>query len=307
MQNLSQYPDLQDFGNLELLAKQVVEGFITGLHKSPFHGFSVEFAEHRAYNTGESVKNIDWKLFAKTDKFFVKQFEEETNLRCQIIIDTSSSMYYPKEGLSKLKFSVLASASLIYLLQKQRDAFGLTLFGNHIKLQTRAHSTQTHQKRLFIELEKILHEEKQTENTHIAQTLHEVAESLHKRSLIILFSDCMEQNSSNNQSEELFAAMRHLKYAKHEVIIFNTSDWHTEVDFNFDQRPHIFIDIETGEELKVLPNEVKENYLINVQQYRKNLSLKCAQYGIDLIDCDVKNGYRDILQAYLVKRTKMNT
>src|ERR1043165_5921613 len=112
---------LQQFTHLELIAKQVVEGFITGLHKSPFHGFSVEFAEHRLYNKGESTRHIDWKLFARTDKLFVKRYEEETNLRCQIIIDRSSSMYYPSEGLNKIRFSVFAAASLIQMLKKQRD------------------------------------------------------------------------------------------------------------------------------------------------------------------------------------------
>ncbi len=149
---------LQQFSHLELIAKQVVEGFITGLHKSPFHGFSVEFAEHRLYNTGESTKNIDWKLYGRTDKIFVKRYEEETNLRCQIIIDNSSSMYFPieKDKQNKITFSVYCAAAMIQLLKVQRDAAGLSTFSEKIELHTQAKSSPVHYKMLFNELEKLL-------------------------------------------------------------------------------------------------------------------------------------------------------
>ena len=153
---------IQEFSHLELIAKQVVEGFITGLHKSPFHGFSVEFAEHRLYNTGESTKHIDWKLFGRTEKLFTKRYEEETNLRCQIIIDNSSSMYYPEvkkpslDNLNKISFSVYSAASLMYLLKKQRDAVGLSIFSDSVELQTQARSSSVHQKLMFHELEELL-------------------------------------------------------------------------------------------------------------------------------------------------------
>src|SRR5688572_6758447 len=153
--------EVQQISHLELIARQVVEGFITGLHKSPFHGFSVEFAEHRLYNSGESVKNIDWKLFARTDKLFVKRFEEETNLRCQLIIDASSSMYYPEGAKNKIQFSALAAASLIYLLKKQRDAFGLSIFSDELQFSSMARSTTVHQKLLFTELERLIQNKKQ--------------------------------------------------------------------------------------------------------------------------------------------------
>ncbi|MFH0896370.1 MAG: DUF58 domain-containing protein, partial [Bacteroidota bacterium] len=152
----------REFGNLELLARQVVEGFITGLHKSPFHGFSVEFAEHRQYNTNESTRHIDWKLYGRTEKLFVKRFEEETNLRCQLVIDCSSSMYYPEipnlsySNPNKILFSALCSASLIHILRKQRDAVGLSIFGETLELQTRARSSPVHQQLLFSELHKLV-------------------------------------------------------------------------------------------------------------------------------------------------------
>jgi uncharacterized protein (DUF58 family) len=154
MPKLNDEQQIRQLANLELLARQVVEGFITGLHQSPFHGFSVEFAEHRLYNNGESVKNIDWKLLARTDKLFVKQFEEETNLRCYLLLDTSSSMNFPENGTSKLQFSIYAIASLMHLFKKQRDAFGLCLFSEQVDWLSSAKSTTTHLFHLYAELEK---------------------------------------------------------------------------------------------------------------------------------------------------------
>ena len=153
--------DVKSLNNFDLLAKQVVEGFIIGLHKSPFHGFSVEFAEHRLYNPGEATKNIDWKVYARSDKMFVKNYEEETNLRCQIVIDTSSSMYFPEKAkansaLNKLEFSSLAAASLMNLLKKQRDAFGLSLFNEKLDIHTRCKSSTTHYNLLLSNLEKLI-------------------------------------------------------------------------------------------------------------------------------------------------------
>ena len=197
--NLSQVKNISGIKNLELLAKQVVEGFITGMHKSPFHGFSVEFAEHRLYNQGESIKHIDWKLFGRTDKLFVKRYEEETNLRCQIILDVSSSMYFPvKEKLSidnpnKITFSVYAAAAIIYLLKKQRDAFGLSLFSEKVEIHTPSKTSSIHQNYIYSELEKLLPQQDSTirKTTSATTALHEIAEKLHKRSLIIVFSDIL--------------------------------------------------------------------------------------------------------------------
>ena len=288
--------------SLDLLANQVVEGFITGLHKSPFHGFSVEFAEHRLYNTGESVKNIDWKLYGRTDKLFSKRYEEETNLRCQLVIDTSSSMYYPDEKNSKLQFSVYSAASLINLLKHQRDAFGLSAFSDKVELNTQAKSTTVHQRFLYFELDRLLLNKPKQKTSSIASSLHEIAENIHKRSMVVIFSDMME---SSQNYDELFSALQHLKHNKHEVILFNVTDKRHEQQFNFDNRPYLFVDIESGEEVKVHPNQVRETYLQSMATFKHDLILKCGQYHIDFIDADINEGFYPVLKAYLVKRNKM--
>lgn len=292
--------------NLELLAKLVVEGFITGLHKSPFHGFSVEFAEHTAYNNGDNVRNIDWKLFAKTDKLYTKRYEEETNLRCQFVIDTSSSMYFPEGANNKLTFSVQAAAALIYLLKKQRDAFGLSLFTDQLWLNTPARSTTAHQKYLFSQLEEVIRTTRLNVTTNLERSLHQVAESVHKRSLVIVFSDLLSTAQNEQQQEALFSSLQHLKFNKHEVIIFSVSDKAKEIDFMFENRPYEFIDMETGELLKTNTAAVKDIYLNAYQTYRKMIALKCAQYKIDLVEANIAEGFSAILSAYLIKRQKMN-
>ena len=166
--------EIEAYSNLEIIAKQVVEGFITGLHKSPFHGFSVEFAEHRIYNTGESTRYIDWKLFGRTDKLFVKRFEEETNLRCQILIDNSSSMYFPEGIHNKMKFSVYAAAAIVHLLKKQRDAFGLSLFNDEVNFHADAKSSLVQQKMIWHKLEELLAKPTITKSTNVAGALHQI-------------------------------------------------------------------------------------------------------------------------------------
>ena len=290
-----------------MIAKEVVEGFITGLHKSPFHGFSVEFAEHRLYNTGESTRHIDWKLYGRTDKMFVKRFEEETNVRCQLVIDASSSMHYPldaKDGLNKLRFSVYAAASLIHLLKKQRDAFGLSVFNDDVKVQTRARSSNVHQKHLFSELEALMSDHQPLNNkSAAARSLHQIAEAVHKRSLVVIFSDMLE--NSNSDQEEIWAALQHLRHNKHEVVIFHVVDRSTEIDLDFENAPHRFIDLETGEELKLNPMEVRDAYKKAMNDFEKELKLRCGQNRIDLVEADISKGYRQVLLPYLLKRKKM--
>jgi uncharacterized protein (DUF58 family) len=302
---LNEEQEIRHLANLELLARQVVEGFITGLHQSPFHGFSVEFAEHRLYNSGESVKNIDWKLLARTDKLFVKQFEEETNLRSYLLLDTSSSMNFPEKGINKLQFSIYAIASLMYLFKKQRDAFGLCLFSDKIDWMSQAKSTSTHLFYLYAELEKAYHQPKKNTQTAITQVLHHIAGQVHQRSMVILFSDMLENSLDPDKLQALFAAVQHLKFNKHEVIIFNVSDKQKELDFNFENRPHHFIDMESGEQVRVHPNKIRDSYRTTLNQYRHQLQLKCAQYNIDLIDADIEDGYNTVLKQYLIKRNKM--
>ena len=301
-----QKPDEIRFeSSLELLAKQVVEGFITGLHKSPFHGFSVEFAEHRLYNNGDSVKSIDWKLFAKTDKLFSKRYEEETNLRCQFVIDVSSSMYFPNDKYNKLTFAVQSTAALIYLLKRQRDAFGLSLFTDELKLNTPAKSTGVHQKFLFTKLAEVLAASKLNVQTDLSSALHQVADLIHKRSLVVIFSDMLQTANSADRLDMIFSALQHLKFNKHEVIVFNVTDKNKELDFNFENRPYEFVDMETGAVLKAHASKVKDAYLEQMTNYRKNLALKCAQYKIDMVDADINAGFNHVLEAYLIKRQKM--
>ncbi|PHI20783.1 DUF58 domain-containing protein [Lewinellaceae bacterium SD302] len=301
---------VRNLGNLDLLARQVVEGFIIGLHKSPFHGFSVEFAEHRIYNPGESTKNIDWKVYARTDKLFTKRFEEETNLRCQIVIDRSSSMFFPEvskqsdDYINKVRFSVLAAASLMNLLMKQRDAFGLSLFSDKLGQHTRPKSSTTHYRLLLTYLQQLIDNPTHDEGTNAAQALHQIADSIHRRSLVIIFSDMFETGDEN---EELFNALQHLKHAKHEVVLFHTVDKSKEIDFEFENRPYEFIDMESGDRVKLQPNQVKEYYVEQVAAYKEKLRLKCLQYKIDYVEADIHAGFRPILQQYLVKRSKMRT
>ena len=309
MKFFEQY-NLKHFENLELLAKQVVEGFIIGLHKSPFHGFSVEFAEHRLYNQGESTKNIDWKVYARSDKLFVKKYEEETNLRCQIVVDVSSSMYFPvkpnKEtfGINKLEFSSLAAASLMNLLRKQRDAFGLSMFDNEVKLHSRCKTSTSHYRLLLTYLEKLIQDKEPNRVTAAAEAIHQIADSIHKRSLVIIFSDMFE-NKEN--TDRLFSALQHLRYNKHEVILFHVVDKKLEMDFEFENRPYLFIDMESGQQVKLQSNEVKESYTSKMNEFKQELKLKCLKYRIDFIEADINEGFNPILQNYLVKRSRMMT
>ena len=298
--------EIRDIANLELLAKQVVEGFIIGLHKSPFHGFSVEFAEHRLYNPGEPTKNIDWKVYARTDKLFTKRYEEETNLRCQILLDVSSSMYFPdanKPAQNKLGFSALAAASLMHLLMKQRDAFGLSAFDDSVKIHTGAKSSTTHYRLLLGYLDQYLtRKDPLNQSTQATKAIHEIAENIHKRSLVCIFSDMFD---SDETRDELFSALQHLKYAKHEVILFHVTDKKHELDFEYENRPYLFVDMESGEEIKLQHHQVKEMYVEKVMAYKEALKMKCLQYKIEFIEADINEGFVPILQNYLVKRNKM--
>lgn len=301
--------EFQQASHLELIARQVVEGFITGLHKSPFHGFSVEFAEHRIYNTGEPTRHIDWKLFGRTDKLFTKRYEEETNLRCQLIIDNSTSMHYPKPDkkhpglLNKITFSAYCAASIAQLLKMQRDAVGLSIFSDTVEVNTPARSSSVHQKLILHKLEEAIAEKgKEIKKTSAASALHQIAESIHKRSLVVIFSDMFENRAD---AKELFSALQHLKYNKHEVILFHVVDKRTEIDFKFENRPYQFIDVESGEEIKVHTNQVRESYLQAMEAFKKELMLKCAQFRIDFVEADINEGYKQVLMPYLRKREKM--
>lgn len=294
--------DIKKFGNIELLAKQMVEGFITGLHKSPYHGFSVEFAEHRLYNTGESTRHVDWKIFAKTDRLYTKRYEEETNLRCQIVIDQSSSMYYPEKTFGKMRFSVMAGAAITYLLHKQRDAVGLHTFSDKLDLETPVKSSASHIHKLFLMLQSLLEKERVQQRTNVAQILHILAEKIHRRSLVVIFSDMFD---TANSGDEVLAALQHLKHKKHEVLLFHVTDHKTEFDFDFEDRPYEFIDSETKEKIRLNPAAIKKEFRKRMNSEYHDLYLKCAKLKIDLIEADINEGFDEILKSYLIKRRKM--
>lgn len=302
MQEVLTPSELDKLGNLELLAKQVVEGFITGLHKSPFHGFSVEFAEHRLYNSGESTRHLDWKIYAKTGKLFVKRFEEETNLRCQIVLDGSSSMYFPEGKMSKMRFSVYSAASLMHLMKKQRDAFGLTVLSDKILFQSETKSSTSHFHFLLRELESRLSPPQEEQTTQLATQLDLLAEKLHRRSLVIIFSDMLQ--TYGNQ-DALYKSLQHLKFNKHEVVLFHVQDKALEEDFEFSNRPYLFVDPETGDKLKLNPNEVRESYLKAQKDFKTELKSKCDQYKIDFVEANAALEFNQVLLPYMVKRSKL--
>lgn len=302
-------PQNSEIKNLDILAKQVVEGFITGMHKSPFHGFSVEFSEHKLYNKGESTRHIDWKLFAKTEKLYTKKYEEETNLRCHIIIDNSASMHYPisnnnnLKNLNKIGFTAVAAASLLEILKKQRDAVGLSIYADSYEFYAPEKGSERHRKMILQQLDTLLQTKTvKNKGTETYQYLHEIAEKIHRRSLIFVFSD-MFQTSKNH--DELFEALRHLKYNKHEVVLFHTYDKELEFDFNFDDTPKKFVDVETNEEINLYANSIKEKYNTEVALFFSNLKNKCLQYKIDYVPVNIRKGVTPILTSYLISRQKI--
>ena len=300
---IKQTENLRQVNGLEFFANQLVEGFITGLHKSPYHGFSVEFAEHRLYNHGQSTRHIDWKVFARTDRLYTKEYEEETNLRCLIILDSSSSMFYPVETSGKYRFSVYSASALAYLLHRQRDAVGLCLFDDKIRELTQVKSTRSNLDKIYTLLEGNLSQKQNINNkTSVAPVLHEIAEKIHKRSMVIIFSDMFDSSES---LAEIFKSLQHLKHNKHEILLFHVTDHETEMEFAFEDRPHEFIDLESGDKIRLNPTEIKTKYVESQQSFHNDLIMKCHQLKIDLIQCNSKTDYRTVLQAYLIKRSKL--
>ena len=304
MADLISKQKVREFSKLEWFARQVVEGFITGLHKSPFHGFSVEFAEHRHYNPGDSTRHIDWKLFARTDKHYIKRYEEETNLRCQIVIDHSSSMFFPVDAEeNKMSFSVHSAAALIHLFKSQRDAVGLSLFSNNVDVHLPAKLSPSHFNRVYAHLEHLLESQPEGSQTNVASALHEISDRINQRSLVLLFSDMLDGIGTDQQA--LFAALQHLKYNKHEVVVFHVTDRSKEIDFKYENRPHTFIDLETQEELKLNPTQIREHFKESALAHEHDVKMKCTQYGIDFVKADIADGFDQVLRVYLDKRKRM--
>ncbi|WGK66180.1 DUF58 domain-containing protein [Croceiramulus getboli] len=313
------------FNNLDLLARQVVEGFISGLHKSPFHGFSAEFAEHKLYNSGESTKHIDWKLFARTDRLYTKRYEEETNLRCHLILDNSASMHYPFQNqwsidaLNKMSFSVLGAAAIMNILKKQRDAVGLSIFGEAYERYVEEKSSLRHHHLLLDQLnglndsaflparpdERVGRAGRQgakaSTSTRTYANLHLIAEKLKRRSLVILFSDMFQ---TEVEQEALFEAVQHLKYNKHELVLFHVYDGKWEQNFDFDNQPRRFVDVETGESIALFADTVKAGYQEEIAAYFEALRLLCLKNKIQYVPADIRLGFERILTTFLVARQK---
>ena len=299
------YKTARKFGSLELLAKQVVEGFITGLHQSPFHGFSVEFAEHRLYNSGESVKHLDWKLLARTDKLFIKRYEEETNLRCHILLDSSSSMMFPvDQPYNKFTFSVDAAAALIFLMRRQRDAFGLSIFSNTLDFYSPAKSSLTHQRFLLSNLERILKNQKKSfknKKTNIAKMINALASKIHKRSLVFIFSDFM----AIDNPEDFANSIKHLRHHLHEIVVFDVSHHNLENQLNLKNKYYNVVDVETGDSIKMHPKQIKEKYITERNSMKSKIHNLLKQQKVDLISADIEIGFDQILLEYLLKRKKI--
>ena len=302
--------DIAPYKSLDFFAKQVVEGFIAGRHRSPFHGFSSEFSDYRQYNTGESTQYIDWHLYARSDRLYVKQFEEETNLRCQLVIDHSGSMYFPLEGHAdsehpnKLTFAVYASAVLIELLHRQRDAFGLTLLADGIEQQTPCRSSSIHQHYMLSVLQQLLKPVDVSQphpGSSLAETLHLVAEQLHRRSLVVIFTDAFVHD---DQQEPLLDALRHLRHNKHEVILFHTFHRSQELNLDYGNHPYQFIDLESGQRIKLQPNQIADLYAREMNQRQHMLQQNAMQYRIDYVPVDVAQGFHQVILPFLLKRSR---
>lgn len=295
--------EIKQYGGLKFYAKQAVEGFLIGLHKSPFKGFSVEFAEHKPYISGESTRHIDWKLYSKTDKLYIKEYNEETNLRCHLIIDSSSSMRYEANGLSKLDFSAIAAATIIQLLNKQRDALSILEINDKVVYNSESKSSPLHASLLIDYLESLLSKKGEFIRTDLTSTLHNIARQIHKRSLVIIFSDLMDNTSTNT---ELIDALNHIKFANNEVVVIQPLDMDKEINLKLENKPYSLVDIETGKELKISPTEVQKHYKETANNWLNDIKTKCDSYKIELIQADINQSIEQVLLPFLIKRSKMN-
>ncbi len=287
-------PDIVSrLSGLEIKARLVVEGFIAGLHRSPYHGFSVEFAEHRQYMPGDPLKNIDWKVYSRTDRFFVKEFEEETNLKAYLLLDISGSMGYHSNGISKLEYSSYLCAALSYLMLQQRDSVGLVVFDQKIQKYIPPKSAATHLHVLLSQLDKI----QASQTTNVSSALHEMAERIKRRGLIILISDLFDY------PEKIMSGLKHFRHRKHEVIVFHILD-PRERDFSFPSEA-IFKDIETQEEILTSPWQIQKDYQSKLQEWIEKYRLESRESSIDYVLLDTSVPFDEALFAYLSKRQRL--
>ncbi len=286
---------LSRINNMQLLAKVVVEGFVLGLHRSPFRGFSVEFAEYRQYSPGDEIKHIDWKVFGKTDRYYVKQFEEETNLACYIILDASASMQYKssEDAVSKLEYGSCVAACLSYFMMRQRDATGLMVFDDKVRTILPPRLRQSHLTRILTELDN-------TEaggETHISGPLHELAEGMKRRGLIVLISDLMDD------PEKVLSALQHFRFAGHDIIVFHVMD-PAELTFPFDTMTE-FSDMETGEKILISPEGMRDVYMDEVDRFLTTYEKGCGDVQADYRLMDTGKPLELALSEYLFRRSKM--
>lgn len=290
--------------NMELRARLVVEGFITGLHKSPYHGFSVEFAEHRVYNPGDALRHVDWKVYAKTDRYYVKQYEEETNLHHYVVLDTSASMQYRHAGqLSKLEYGAYLAAALHFLMVLQRDATGLFSFDSKLQTFLRPRSTMRYLREILLHLERLVKKESTETFTGTAHALNQVAERVQRRSLIVVISDMMDESESQ---EQIIRSLRHLRHRGHEVLIFRILEKETEQLFQLPNHPLILRDMESGSEISLHPGQLRQAYTERMRALTETLRRQCRQHSIDCVELDTGVSYDQALTAYLNKRKTLH-
>jgi len=281
---------------LDLKARLVVEGFISGLHRSPFHGFSVEFVEHRPYMPGDPLKSVDWKVYGKSDRFYVKQYEDETNLRAHLVLDHSASMgYVSRPGeVSKLEYARNLAAALAYLMLQQQDAVGLLTFAETIGKFVPARARRSHLEVLLRELEQVTPGGK----TALPASLHHLAERIRRRGLVVLFSDLLAP------PDEVLSGLAHFRHRQHEVLVFHILD-PAEWTFDFDQ-PATFVDSETGEEVPLEPWEVRGAYKAKLDAWSERYRTECRRAQIDYVALDTRTPYDQALYRYLEKRRRLH-
>jgi len=284
---------LSSINNLEFLAKHIVEGFITGLHKSPFHGFSAEFSQHKPYMQGDNIRYIDWKVFARSDRYYIKQFEEETNLRCSILLDISKSMTYSSNNITKLQYASILTACLAYLMLKQRDGTGLMLFDDEIRQSLPVKSIPVYIKEIIQNLDNI----QPGRDTNITNTLHSIADKIKRRGLIIIISDLLDD------PEKVLSGIKHLQYNKHEIIVFHIVD-DMEIDFSF-KGDIIFEDLESSQKIKTDSRYVQKEYL---EQFQKHCDFYKSRFHESYVDYNILRTSEPIetaLAQYLIRRQNL--
>jgi len=294
---------ISQLANMELRARLIVEGFITGLHRSPYHGFSVEFAEHRPYNPGDELRHVDWKVYAKTDRYYVKQYEEETNLRHHVVLDTSPSMRYKGNApLSKLEYGSYLAAALHNLMLKQRDATGLVAFDESVHTLRPPKATTGYLRQLLATLQQIQEQDEPGTRTSAAGVLEEVAERIDHRSLVVVITDLFENVAAH---DDLLRALRHLRHRGHEVIVFHVLEGQTERKLDFPDRPMLFRDVETGEEVSLRPAQIRDHYEEAVEHFTDTFRRRCLEHDIDFAELDTNEPYDTALMSYLNKRERL--